>query len=364
MGRIRFVTMRTRVALFRITLIGALAMVSAQHTYTTRNGKPTSDAQPGEPCIANACAPGSYCSINSETPICSEKCHNTKTRKGRQIPKRFKYFCNYGDEKPIKSNGYLDDRLPEPGFACDQTAMLVIPQGKEEACKGGAWDWLTHPRKEGCHVSEGCDVDSWCNIGEMLCEENCFSTKTRNGGDIPRQKGWCNYGDEDPEDMIVARDRVGFANRGQIGDRCMGMRTGNYKCAGNAWCHEQTFTCYEDCEGPNAKDIPRVDRWGHFTAAGQFCDYSGVSMSERFHVWVKNTFGISTTMLLPVLLLLVICVLLFLLKVEFAQKFLVNMGVVNKEMFDNSFAYAGVGSDDKSLVGHSDNMLVDDEPKP
>merc|ERR1712166_1707939 len=237
MGGYDLVTMRTRVALFRITLIGALAMVSAQHTYTTRNGKPTSDAQPGEPCVANACAPGSYCSITSETPICSEKCHNTKTHKGRQIPKRFKYFCNYGDEKPIKSNGYLDDRLPEPGFACDQTAML--------------------------------------------CEENCFSTKTRNGGDIPRQKGWCNYGDEDPEDMIVARDRVGFANRGQIGDRCMGMRTGDYKCAGNAWCHEQTFTCYEDCEGPNAKDIPRVDRWGHFTAAGQFCDYSGVSMSER-----------------------------------------------------------------------------------
>merc|ERR1712166_1227081 len=167
MGGYDLVTMRTRVALFRITLIGALAMVSAQHTYTTRNGKPTSDAQPGEPCIANACAPGSYCSINSETPICSEKCHNTKTRKGRQIPKRFKYFCNYGNEKPIKSNGYLDDRLPEPGFACDQTAMLVIPQGKEEACKGGAWDWLTHPRKEGCHVSEGCDVDSWCNIGVL-----------------------------------------------------------------------------------------------------------------------------------------------------------------------------------------------------
>jgi hypothetical protein len=81
-------------------------------------------------------------------------------------------------------------------------------------------------------------------------------------------------------------------------------------------------------------------------------------------VWVKDRFGVSTTMLLPVFLLLVICVLLFIIKLELAQKLLVKVGIVNKEMFDNSFSYAGVGSDDKSLVGHSNNMLVDDEPEP
>lgn len=73
---------------------------------------------------------------------------------------------------------------------------------------------------------------------------------------------------------------------GQIGDRCLQNQQpdGNYECAGGAWCHELTMTCYESCTGPDNTDVPRVDRWGRYTESGQFCDYSGVPMSTRIPV--------------------------------------------------------------------------------
>ena len=44
------------------------------------------------------------------------------------------------------------------------------------------------------------------------------------------------------------------------------------------------MTCYEACTGPDNTDVPRIDRWGHYTESGQFCDYSGVPMSTRIQV--------------------------------------------------------------------------------
>ena len=66
-------------------------------------------------------------------------------------------------------------------------------------------------------------------------------------------------------------------------------------------------------------------------------------------------------MLLPVFLLFIICILLVCIKLEFTQKFM--RAAFNKTAFDNSFEYAGVNCDDKSLHIDSDNMLVDDESK-
>jgi hypothetical protein len=156
------------------------------------------DPQPGEPChtLKNgrlACGGNTWCSTSRKEPICEEACHNTATRKARQIPRKFKYFCDYGKEKPLKNGGSLEDRLPLPGFACDVKAMLPVPDEVNEKCLasgnsvGGSFDAVTV-----CHIPEGCDPSAWCHIGHMMCEERCYSTKTRNGGKIPRKKGWYN----------------------------------------------------------------------------------------------------------------------------------------------------------------------------
>jgi len=314
------------------------------------------DPQPGEPCIRTkqgvlACMGNSFCSTKNREPICEEKCHNTATRKGRDIPRKFKYFCDYGGEKPVKTNGYLDDRLPLPGFTCDLDAMVRMPQGFEEKCLTSK-----HPNADQCYVPEGCDTNAWCNIGHMTCEERCLGTPTRKSVDIPRHKGWCDYGGEDPEDLMIARDDSSTANTGQIGDRCLNIET-TPECAGNAWCHLHTMTCYEKCQDQHGTDgdtLPRMDRWGKYTGSGQFCDYSSVPAWDRFNVWVRLTFGISTTLLLPVVMFLIIVTLLVCMKLEFTQTFLRD--VINRDYFDNSFGYARVDAD--LSPDHDQSMLL------
>ena len=42
--------------------------------------------------------------------------------------------------------------------------------------------------------SEGCGEGAWCNSGDNMCYEGCFSTAERCGNVIPRRAGyWCNY---------------------------------------------------------------------------------------------------------------------------------------------------------------------------
>lgn len=266
--------------------------------------------EPGELCATDNdgrfyCGSDAYCSTAHDRPTCTQLCYDTTKRLGKDIPRKMTWFCDYGDEEPIKKPNYLEKRLPEPGEACSPGAMTPVPDSVKTKCKAGELG------SDDCYISEGCAVNAWCNLHHGKhgkCYERCFDTKTTTGDKIkrnPKHPHWCDYGGESPKDILIDHDHEQRQNMGEIGDRC--IVTGHtphvkYHCEPNAWCHEATMTCYEACHAtpklPSSK-VPRMDRYGQHTGNGQWCDYGGGSMWTRLQDWLgSHSFGISVPMLL------------------------------------------------------------------
>jgi hypothetical protein len=125
----------------------------------THRPQPRSLPRTGQRCTSNnRCARGNWC--HGREKRCYEMCVGTALRGGNHIPRRNRYFCNYGRE-----------------------GKSVQPRNIER-----------HKIGKRCPCGRG----SWCG-SDGRCYETCYSTGTRGGNRIPRKNRYfCDYGRETP----------------------------------------------------------------------------------------------------------------------------------------------------------------------
>tara|TARA_B100000609_G_C17221951_1_gene440769 strand:- start:1255 stop:3522 length:2268 start_codon:yes stop_codon:yes gene_type:complete len=120
----------------------------------------------GHPCLNKKCVGDAWCSQRENR--CYETCFSTPTRSGNRIPRKNRYFCDYGREKPVGRVGGV--------------------------CQRGR-----------------CAKGAWCSRRENRCYETCLDTPTRSGNRIPRKNRYfCDYGNEKPGKRIQPARPKGY----------------------------------------------------------------------------------------------------------------------------------------------------------